>query len=152
MNGDDDASAPGRLGLDLRLVTGRISRVLRRHYVQQGGDGEPGFLQLAVLSRLERAGPDSPGRLAGAERVTAQAVAIAVRDLEAARLITRTADPGDGRRVLLAISDAGRAALAGREDAIVQRLVKVVTDDLTAAERETLAGAIPLLDRLANAL
>jgi DNA-binding MarR family transcriptional regulator len=143
---DDDAS---RIARDLRLGVGRVARRLRQLYAQ-GGDGQLAFIALAVLSRLQREGPASASQLASGERVTAQAVGVAVADLERRRLVGRAPDPGDRRRSVVSLTDAGRAALSGREQRVLDRMVAAVEDGFTPAERRRLAAAAPLLERLAE--
>jgi DNA-binding MarR family transcriptional regulator len=70
--------------------------------------------------------------------------------LEQRGLITRTPDPQDQRRRLIAITLLGRQSLAAemlRRDA---RLARALTDALTAAERDVLRIARDLFERLAR--
>jgi DNA-binding MarR family transcriptional regulator len=143
---DDDAA---RIARDLRLGVGRVARRLRQLYAQ-GGDDRLSFIALAVLSRLQRDGPASASQLASGERVTAQAIGAAMADLDRRRLVERTPDPGDRRRSVVSLTDAGRAALSGREQRVLDRLVAAVETGFSPAERRRLGAAAPLLDRLAE--
>ena len=143
---DDDAA---RIARDLRLGVGRVARRLRQLYAQ-GGDDQLAFIALAVLSRLQRDGPASASQLASGERVTAQAIGAAMADLDRRRLVERTPDPGDRRRSVVSLTDGGRAALSGREQRVLDRLVAAVETGYSPAERRRLAAAAPLLDRLAE--
>jgi DNA-binding MarR family transcriptional regulator len=108
-------------------------------------------LELSVLGHLHRRGPANPGELATAERVQPQTLTRTLAGLEAAGLLVRGTDPGDGRRSLLAITDSGRDAL--RED-MQQRdawLRQAIAGELTGTERELLRLAGELLERLARA-
>lgn len=138
------------LARDLRLVLGRLSRRLRRAYV----DAEEGlsFLELAVLHRLDRDGPSSPGLLASEESVTSAAIAAALTSLDSKGMITRQRSTGDGRRVVVTLSTAGRRTLHHREVASIERIKSVLGDSLSAAQRARLAGAIPLLEKVAEKL
>jgi DNA-binding MarR family transcriptional regulator len=142
-------TAPDPLARDLRLAIGRVARRLRRLYV----DAAEGlsFLELAVLHRLDRDGPTSPGTLAGGEGVTSAAIAATLTSLEAQGMVVRERAPGDARRVVVTISAAGRRSLHDRESASVSRIAAVV-NDLTAAERERLAAVVPILEKVANNL
>lgn len=66
-------------------------------------------------------------------------------------LVGRAPDTADGRRIIVAITEEGRAMLAERRSESVHRL-SAVLDEFTEQERETLAAALPLLDRLAERL
>jgi DNA-binding MarR family transcriptional regulator len=135
---------------DLRLAIGRVARRLRRFYVD--ADEGPSFLELAVLQRLERDGPASPGALAGDEGVTSAAVAAALAGLEARDLVVRERSAEDGRRVVVTITPAGRRTLERRESASVARMAAVLDDVLSEPERRRLAAAIPLLEKSASQL
>ena len=49
------------------------------------------------------------------QRITSQAIAPAIRELEARGLLDRSRHPRDGRSTVLTVTVAGRAALADRE-------------------------------------
>jgi DNA-binding MarR family transcriptional regulator len=93
-----------RAGNDLRVVVGRIVRRLR----QAHATGEATLSELSVLSRLDREGPATPGELAALERVRPQAMGATLTALEQRGLVGRTPDTGDGRRVLMSVTAAGR--------------------------------------------
>lgn len=126
-----------------------MARRLRQLYAQ-GGDGLT-FLELAVLQRLERGGPASPGSLAGTEGVTSAAIATVVTSLVTGEFADRTVDPADRRRAIVTINQAGRAALAAREAVSVQR-IEAALRGFTARERRQIADAVPLLERMASQL
>ena len=109
------------------------------------------LLQLGVLAELNDGGPLTPGRLAAAQRVQPQSLTRVLASLEAAGLIGRQADPSDGRRALLALTEAGRDALrrdAGQRDTW---LAQAMAARLTPTERELLRLAGELMERLAEA-
>jgi len=107
-------------------------------------------LELSVLGHLNRRGPLTPGDLAAAERVQPQSLTRTFAELEGRQFVTRRPDPGDGRRSLLVITDAGvtalRAEMAGRD----AWLAAAMTASLTSTEIELLRLAGPLLERLAD--
>ena len=72
----------------------------------------------------------------------------AVRELEQMGLVSRSPDPADGRRVLITLTDSGRARLDTERSAGQEWLIHAVTDELSESERATLAAAVPLLGRL----
>ena len=68
----------------------------------------------ATLSVLERGGPQRVTALAAHESVSQPAMTGLVQRLEAAGLVSRESDPGDGRAALIAVTPAGSAALSSR--------------------------------------
>lgn len=70
-----------------------------------------------------------------------------VRRLEEAGLVSRTADPGDARAVLIRITEEGRKTLAqaraDRAAAINPRLER-----LSAEDRQTLVDAVEVIRKL----
>ncbi|MCX4092987.1 MarR family winged helix-turn-helix transcriptional regulator [Nocardia sp. alder85J] len=145
MTTDDSGTAR-----ELRLVTGRLARRMRRLLV----DAEEGvaFLELAVLHRLDRDGPASPGSLSSDEDVTTPAIAGVLRHLEELGLVERTRDPADGRRVVVTITEAGRRGLRDRGAAVVGRIHTVLRDDLDESEHAALTAALPVLAKIAGRL
>ena len=137
---------------DVRVAVGRLARRLRRIYGQGQAPGESSFLELAVLLRVERTGPSSASALATGERVTSQAVSVALAGLRRRGLVRVTTDPNDRRRSLIEISDAGRKTLERRERQMGDRLADVVTSNFSDAELECLRAAAPLLNRIADLL
>jgi DNA-binding MarR family transcriptional regulator len=132
---------PSTIASDLRVVLGQLIRRLRvehRFPISQG----------TVLGRLDREGPQSTSDLAAAERVRPQSMAQTIGDLEAEGLITRTADPNDGRRALIDLSAAGREALKADRLHREGWLAEAIGDELSADEQEVLARAVELLKRL----
>jgi DNA-binding MarR family transcriptional regulator len=104
-----------------------------------------------VLSRLDRDGPSTPGALADGERVRPQAMGSTLEALESRGLVSRTADPADGRRAVMSATADGTRLLTDRRQASNQR-VAAALGTLTGAERQRLLAVIPLLDRLTDAL
>ncbi len=143
-----DESLPGQV----RLAVGRLARRLRQLVAGQQHTDGISFTETAVLNRLERDGPASPGALAGTERVTIQAIAGVVTALARRGLVRRTRDAADGRRSVVSITASGRAALDSREELIMRRLRDALANEFTDAERRCLADAVPLLERLADRL
>ncbi|WP_314174776.1 MarR family winged helix-turn-helix transcriptional regulator [Streptomyces winkii] len=132
----------------LRLVVGRIARRVR----QAHSVGELTLSEVSVLARLDRDGAGSPGSLAELERVRPQAMASTLAALEERGLVTRRQDAADGRRVLMAVTAAGRGVLADRRSESVRLLTGVLEEEFTASERRRLVAVLPLLDRLADRL
>lgn len=137
------------LAQNLRLALGRLSRRLRRLYVD--AESGPAFLELAVLHRLDRQGPAHPGAISDDEGVTSAAVAASLSSLESRGLIVRDRDASDGRRIVVTLTGAGRKTLKGRDDACVAALGRAL-DGLTQRQRDVLLAAVPLLETLASTL
>jgi len=137
---------------DVRVAVGRLARQLRKLYSQSQTPGDSSFLELAVLLRIERTGPCSASALAAGERVTSQAVSVALAGLRRRGLVRVTTDPGDRRRSLIEISQAGRETLERRERQVGDRLADVVTTGFSDDELERLRAAAPLLNRIADLL
>ena len=127
-----------------------VTRLSWRLRLERPGPSAP-FLQLSVLAHLSRRGPMTPGELAAAERVQPQSLTRTLASLEDQAMITRHPDPADGRRSLIAITEAGRQML-GRD--LRERdawLAQAMAGHLTPTERGLLRLAGQLLERLAEA-
>jgi DNA-binding MarR family transcriptional regulator len=132
-----------RLASELRIVLGHLMRRLRvehRFSLSQG----------AVLGRLDREGTKSIGDLALAERVRPQSMTQTISDLESDGLIARRADPADGRRILVELTDQGRQTLAADRRQREGWLARAIAEDLSAPEQRVLSQALALLRRLAE--
>ena len=58
----------------------------------------------------------------------------------------------DGRRAVVAVTDAGRAVITARRAQSVRYLAAAFEREFTAAERRRLLTVLPLLDRLTERL
>lgn len=133
------------LSSSLRLSVMRLARRLRA----EGADESLTLTQLATLGTLDRHGAMSLGELAAHERVQPPSMTRIVSALEQRRLVVRGPDHDDGRRVVVSITGAARALLAEdrrRRDAWLARSLR----ELTAAERDALRRATPVLEKLAR--
>jgi DNA-binding MarR family transcriptional regulator len=101
----------------------------------------------SALSILVFGGPITIGALARAEQVSAPTITRLVVGMERDRLVERQADAADGRVVWLHPTPKGTRLLhEGR-----RRRVAALADDLSAlnaGERETLAAAADILERM----
>jgi DNA-binding MarR family transcriptional regulator len=105
----------------------------------------------SALSRLERNGPISAAELARLEQISPQSMGSTLARLEQRGLISRTADPGDGRRQLLAVTRAGTALVHAKRSARDQQINRAL-QTLTPAELAQLDAVLPLLERIAREL
>ena len=135
------ASEPTALAAELREVLRPLWRRFNEHRTLSLG-------KVGILAHLEKDGDMAVTDLATLERISHQAVANAVRELEELGLISRSSDPADRRRTLVAITDPGRERLHTERSAGQDWLVHAVTEHLDADERATLADTVPLLRRL----
>jgi DNA-binding MarR family transcriptional regulator len=106
--------------------------------------------EAAVLQTLE-AGPERIGELARQEGVTQPAITLLVNRLERRGWVTREADPGDGRVVLVAMTPAGGDVFAGVRSQY-RALLHEEMASLEDADVDTLARAIDILDGLITRL
>jgi len=106
------------------------------------------YPQHAVLKRLDKGGAATTADLARAELITPQAMGGLVATLEEAGYVARRDDAKDARRKLLALTAAGRKALAANRDARNRWLASLVAERLDADEQRTVATALTLLAEL----
>ncbi|QGW26291.1 MULTISPECIES: MarR family winged helix-turn-helix transcriptional regulator [unclassified Dietzia] len=132
---------PTALATDLREALRPLWRRFAEHRTLSMG-------KVGILARLDRLGALTATDLAAHERISHQAVAGAVRELEAMGLVSRNPDPSDGRRVLVSLTGSGRTRLVAERSAGQEWLIRAVTDELSESDRATLAAAVPLLVRL----
>ena len=126
----------------LRLSATRLARRLR----QQSDTGLTPT-QLSALAAIDHHGPLTPGDLAQHERVAPPTVTRVVAKLEADGLVTRQADPDDGRSALVASSTAGHALIEDtrtRKDAWLAARIA----ELDAPDQARLEQALDVLEAL----
>jgi DNA-binding MarR family transcriptional regulator len=105
----------------------------------------------SALSRLRTTGPASGAALAKLERISPQSMAATLAKLVDKGLVERAPDPDDGRRILVALTAAGRDVVESRRSARTAQLAAALAT-LSASERATLHAALPLLERIAHEL
>ena len=124
--------------------------LLKRRARETARDRELSGPEAAVLSRLDRNGPDTTAALARWEQITPQAMGATVAALEARELIARAPDPEDGRRSILTLTGAGQRVLRAGRDALTDQMAAALSRGFTPAEIEQLRVAAPLIERLAQ--
>jgi len=132
---------------ELRATLGLLYRRLR----QTREVGDLSLPESTALSRLDRHGPITAAELARLEQVSPQSIGATVQSLEARQLIDRAPDPGDGRRMILSLTQAGRETVYSKRTARTEQLTGALAA-LTADEQGQLIAAIPALRHLAEAL
>ena len=143
MSADDEVL---RTATAVRQAAGRLARRLR---AERSESARPP-LELGVLGHLYRRGPMTPGAVAAAERLQPQSLTRTLASLERQGLAIRQPDDRDRRRSLLAITEAGRQALAADMRQRDAWLATAIAGQLTRAEQDLLRIASDLMDRLAD--
>ncbi|WP_246159514.1 MarR family winged helix-turn-helix transcriptional regulator [Nocardioides antri] len=135
------------LASELRLS---VMRLRRRLAAERHPDNPLSMGQLALLGALYRNGDQSVGELAARERVQPPSMTRTINCLADGGYVERRSHPSDGRQVVVALTDEGRAVLladrARRDEWLSRRLA-----GLSAEERDVLRRATPILQRLAEA-
>lgn len=130
------------LASSLRVNVFRLSRRLRRE-----ADSGLSYTLLSALATVDRHGPITAGALAQHEQVRKPTITRTVGALVELGLIERRPDPLDGRVAWLTVGPAGRRVLQRvrrRSDEYLARRI----EELEPSERETLARAADLLERI----
>jgi DNA-binding MarR family transcriptional regulator len=122
-----------------------VARTARRLRQEAGGGLSPTLI--SALASIETHGPVTPSELADRERIKRPTATRIIGGLEEGGLVERTADPADGRSSLIAVTPDGRdllRTLRTRKDAYLAERLRA----LGAEDRETLARAVDLLERM----
>jgi DNA-binding MarR family transcriptional regulator len=132
-----------RAATELRAVLGQLVRRLRLENTRPQS-------QLAVLSRLERSGPQTTSGLAAVEHMRPQSMAEVVAELQSDGLVDRTPDTTDRRQVLVALTQAGREFVKLERRRREDWLSQAISDEFNPREQALLVDAVALLRRLAE--
>jgi DNA-binding MarR family transcriptional regulator len=127
----------------LALAIGRLSRRLRTV------DGGLSHGLLSALSTITKAGPIRLADLSQREGVSAPNTTRLVSELEAQGLVSRAADPSDGRAFLIQVTADGENLILQARSAraaLIHELLDQLGDDDAAA----LLAALPALERMAE--
>jgi len=138
---DDDRPLASRL----RLAVVRLNRRLRA----QRTSSSVTLTQYSALSSLKKCGAMTPGELAAKEVVQPPSMTRVIAALEDAGYVSRRPHPTDGRQSIVELTEAGDVLVAAdislREAWLDKRLAA-----LTEAERDMLAEAAEIIDRMAG--
>jgi DNA-binding MarR family transcriptional regulator len=140
--------------LDVVDVAGalHLSLGLLRWRLRQTPVGELSLSERSAMTRLHRGGPATAAALARQEGISPQGMGLTLGALEERGLIVRRADPADGRRVLVSLSDEGSKSLQDKRNMRTEQVAKALSSGFTAAELATLKAAAPLIERLAESI
>ncbi len=148
LTGTAESSLPDVSGEDIATLRGAVLILSRRLRQQQAGD-ELSPSESAVMGRLGRSGPMTPGQLARSEHVQPPSMTRIIERLESRGFLLRLPDPSDRRQVLVSRTRDGddfvERSRAVRTAWLTQQLGK-----LDAADRLLIAAAAPALTRLAE--
>lgn len=153
---DNDPLGADQVAVDFSLesvgaeIRGTLA-VLYRRIRQTKETGDLTLSESSALSRLQHGGPATAATLAKLEQISPQSIGATVASLEAKGLIQRSADPADGRRVILSVTSAGDATVEARRSARDQQFTRAL-GALSADERAQLLRVLPILARLADEL
>lgn len=139
------SASVARTASTLRGLIGQLHRRLRQ--VDHAEVLTP--TQTAVLSELYRNGPATQAGLANAQQVRQQSMAATLAVLEELGHIRRERDPADGRRMQISLTELGDQTMSGLRRHREEWLARTLATRFTQEERQTLASALPLLERLA---
>jgi DNA-binding MarR family transcriptional regulator len=134
------------LARTLREAIQRLNRRVR----QTRAVGDLTSSQLSALTSLQLAGALTPRELADVERVQPPTMTKIVGKLEDRGLVARTPHPTDGRQVILAPTEQGRAMYAQFEKARNEWLADQLAT-LSAEDRDVLLRAAEIMQQVARA-
>ena len=131
--------------LQLVIAMHRLLRGLRR----AADIATPHATQFIVLALLAQHGPLRVGELAARIPCPQPTATITVAGLQTAGLVSREADPADGRAARVLITEDGRRTLQSRAQSEAEALAALLS---TVGEEDLriLRAAIPLLSSLAD--
>jgi DNA-binding MarR family transcriptional regulator len=130
---------------ELLSVTGQLTRRLRAI----SNTRELTWSQVAIMARLEEAGPLTTADLARAESVKPQSMGGTLAAMEEEGLVERQPHPTDGRQILYALTDEGREARRKVSLAKREWLLAAIAQ-LSQAEQKTLLAAVDIIRRFGN--
>ena len=130
---------------ELLSVTGQLTRRLRA----VSNTRELTWSQVAIMARLEEAGPMTTADLARAESVKPQSMGGTLAAMEEEGLVERQPHPTDGRQILYALTDEGREARTKVSLAKREWLLAAIAQ-LSRAEQKTLLAAVDIIRRFGN--
>lgn len=147
MTRESELRTTPRLASALRPSVLRLARRLRQ---MRDDSVELGSNQLSTMGTLFNHGDLLMGELAEAEKVRPPSMTRIVNGLEELGYVQRAAGPHDRRQCLVSLTAAGREmVLANRRRRDSWLAVRLA--ELTPEEREVLARAVPILEKVNHA-
>jgi DNA-binding MarR family transcriptional regulator len=145
MGGEPDSTSTA---VALTAAMGRLRARLRLE--SPPGLAELTMPQALVLARIAEEGPISNAALAAGEYMRPQSTHEMVLFLEGRGFVDRRADPSDGRKLLIEATTDGRRVVSELLELRHRWLTSAIEHDLSPAEREMLAIATTLIERIAS--
>jgi len=132
-----------------------LTTAMRRLRARLRLESPPGLAELTMpqalaLARIADEGPISNAALAAGEYMRPQSTHEMVLFLEDRGFVKRRADPSDGRKLLIEATTDGRRVVSELMGLRHQWLTGAIERDLSPAEREMLAIAATLIERVAS--
>jgi len=121
----------------------------RRLRYQVAGDDVLSATELAVLGRIGRCGPMTPGQLARAEHVQPPSMTKVIETLEGRGMLSREPHPTDGRQYLVSRTAVAEAFVAASKQLRTAWLAGHLAD-LSDSDQRAIIAAAPALARLAE--
>jgi DNA-binding MarR family transcriptional regulator len=137
---------------DVAAALGASLSLLYRRLRQSISTADLTLPERSALSRVARGGPMTATALAKQEQISPQSIGATLATLEHRGLIERSPDPGDGRRIIVTLTEAGRAAVDAKRAARNAKLSETLSAHFSEAERAQLRELAPLIERLAERL
>jgi DNA-binding MarR family transcriptional regulator len=136
-------SSPDHLPDDLGTALTRLQQIVRQATLPQGMS----LAQARTMVHLRDAGPQRVTVLADLEHVAQPTMTALIGRMERRGWVTRRAEAGDRRAVLVELTDLGRKTLA---DLVATRsgALRAWLDQLPQGDRTALTRALPALHRL----
>jgi DNA-binding MarR family transcriptional regulator len=141
-----DAAFASNLAAELRTIFGQLKRKVRHH----SGASDFTSSQIAVILRLEKDGPATVSSLARAEGMRPQSMSAVIAPLEELGFVAGAADPNDGRKTLMLLTEACKKRIEDGRAARQDWLAQTIQQKLSPQEQTKLSSALHLLARIAE--
>src|SRR6478609_11108138 len=121
------------------VLRAAVMVLARRLRYQQAGDDDLSATEMAVLGRIGRCGPMTPGQLARAEHVQPPSMTKVIESLEGRGLLRRDRHPTDGRQYMVSRTAAAEEFVAASRKVRTAWLAHHLAG-LTDADRQAIAA------------
>jgi DNA-binding MarR family transcriptional regulator len=136
-----------QLASDLRTVTTRLVKKLRK---KSAIAGELSLTERSTIGLLDQHQELLPNELAAMEKITTQSMSQILSHLLELGLIIRTPSQTDKRKVIISLSDEGKAVLYRIRYERDEWLSKALAETCTAEEQKILTAALGPLTKLVD--
>jgi DNA-binding MarR family transcriptional regulator len=135
------------IAASLRITLNRIVKIMRR---ETRNDGQLSLTERSTLGLLYPDVQLAPTDIARTEKVTTQSMSQVVNHLVELKFVVRTPSAEDGRKILLSLSDAGRARVEQARQEKQEWLAKALHEKMSGAEKDLLVDALLILTKLVD--